>query len=436
MEQHKLITEETFNQSLDNIAVPRELLQQTIYNGIKQARKETHRRRLRISWQIASAICLIIVVFISSIRLSPAFASTISQIPWLAQIVDSVQPDKGLQDIIDQEYYEALNLTETKGDLTFTLDGTIADESGMILLYSVEAPYDISHLKLQSAQIWINGKELEAGISYGWSWSEERNVISEKIYIDTDTSIAYMNAQFELEAQFDDKDATSFTIPFTLTKPIAKTKAYHVNEEIESEGQKLVIEELRISPLRAQVDIIVPDSNTMQILDVNELQFIDENGEEWGKGSNGITARGNFRDYGKVTYYLESNYFRQPEALTLRIGEIEALPKGKDYIEVDFDKSQILYQSDEVNIDFNIINNSIEYFVPNNSQNQILSWGIDAEGKDIYLKSGTTHGTEDEGRHERNEYDISNAVNPVRFYISGYDSYLDGSAEIEIPLQK
>lgn len=427
--------ENTIHQSLDTIAVPKDHIQAKVYDGFRQVKQEKKRRSLRMTWQIASAICLIIIVFLGSIRLSPAFASTIAQIPWLSQLVSGVQQDKGIQDIIEQEYYEELNISKTIGDLTFTLDGVIADETGLIIFYTIKAPYDISEIRLSKADILLNGAGISAGIGYGWSSGEESSIISNKIVIDTDTSIEFTNAQFELKAEFEHMDTTAFAIPFTLKQPIAETKVYSINQAVEIDGQKLIIDEVRVSPLRAQIDIFAADSNTMQILNVNQLELTDETGEVWGNGNGALIGRGIMRE-GKMTYYKESNYFRSPQSLTLRIGNIEALPKGRDYIEVDFDKQQIVYQPEEIDLSFNIVKGSISYFIPEHMRRQVLSWGIDAEGKEVYLRSGSQTSTDGEGSQITSHYDITDIVNPVRFDIAGYPSYLEGEAEIVIPLQK
>ena len=47
---------------------------------------------------------------------------------------------------------------------------------------------------------------------------------------------------------------------------------------------------------------------------------------------------------GEAVYYMQSNYFREPKKLTLQVGEVKALSKGEDYIEVDFAKNKVLYQ--------------------------------------------------------------------------------------------
>src|SRR5690606_22018077 len=108
------------------------------------------------------------------------------------------------------------------------------------------------------------------------------------------------------------------TIPFELTKPIAETKHYDLQQEIVVSGQHLWLKELSVTPLRAQLTIQADEQNSMQLLDVGIVELIDEHGESWGKGKNGVIGWGSLRD-GDYKLNIQSNYFRSPEQLTLRL---------------------------------------------------------------------------------------------------------------------
>ena len=62
---------------------------------------------------------------------------------------------------------------------------------------------------------------------------------------------------------------------------------------------------------------------------------------------------------------MQSNYFRQPKKLTLVMESIEALPKGSDYIEVDFEQQKVLYVPSELDIDVQVPStNTLEVTYP------------------------------------------------------------------------
>ena len=89
------------------------------------------------------------------------------------------------------------------------------------------------------------------------------------------------------------------------------------------------------------LDIEVAKDNTMQLLALDDVAIMTESGERRESIRNDISTDGNIRD-GKFTLYLQSNYFDDPASLTVMIGAVQAVPKGEDFIEVDFGTKEIL----------------------------------------------------------------------------------------------
>ncbi|MCR8658873.1 DUF4179 domain-containing protein [Paenibacillus endoradicis] len=428
---------ERYAETLDGIIVPTEQLAAARLAGLQRAKRERTRTKQLFWIRNASIIMGILIIFFTSIRISPVFASTVAKIPGMDRLVDLITWDKGIEDIFDKQYYEPLNIKVTNNDLTLTLDGIIADETGMIVFYTLEAPYDISRLDTRGINILQNGEAIQAGYSYSGFSSEPTNIIEDKIVIDAPDGISYANANFILELEIRDEYHTEFSIPFTLQQPIAVTKQYELNKEFTIDGQRLTVQSLSISPLRAQVKIAIDENNTMQLLQIKNIKLVDEHGEEWGGIRNGISGWGNIRE-GEVGYNIQSNFFREPEQLTLHLGSIEALPKGQDYIEVDFERNKLLYVPEQLDVELEIMNHrSLRSKIVVDEDSTIsttFSGGIDAEGKPLYFNSSNSHSTDDYIESVDN-YNLSEIVNPVRIYVNSYPSYLNGSIEIAIPLQ-
>lgn len=426
-----------YEQALNAVAIPSELLKSARLEGINRAKQELVQAKRQRWLRSVSVVMAILIVFFTSIRISPVFASTVAKLPGMSSLVELITWDKGIEDIIDQQYYEPLNITVTNNDLTLTLDGIIADESGMIVFYTLEAPYDISKLDTSKVDILRNGESIEGGYSFSWYNKEETNVIEDKIILDVPDHISYENASFALELGFKDDYDTIFSIPFTLQQPIAATKHYELNEDINIDGQQLTVQSLSISPLRASVKLLIDESNTMQLLQIQDIKLVDENGEEWGGIKNGTSGWGSIRD-GEVGYNIQSNYFREPKQLTLHIGGIEALPKGQDYVEVDFEHNELLYIPKQLDINLQIINHQSlqsKIMTPKTTpRSSIFFGGIDAEGTLFYSHSSSSHYMDD-SIETVDSYDMSEIVNPVRIYVNSYPSYLDGSVDISIPLE-
>nr|WP_106778986.1 DUF4179 domain-containing protein [Lysinibacillus timonensis] len=419
---------------MDTIEVPKDKLAKARQAGYSKYKKRDN-RNATIYKQLA-IVTILIIVFVTSIRISPAFAQSVAKIPGFAPLVELITADKGVKDIVENEYYEELGIVQTKNNLTLTILGTIADESGMIIFYQLEAPYDISKLDTTEFDLTQNGENLQASSMYSWYAEEPTNIIKDKFEVVASEVIDYSNPNFELNVTFDDEEDTSFNVPFTLSKPIQQSKIIEQNKVVVVDGQKIIIEFIKISPLRAEIKLSVDEENTMQILNIDRIKLLDENGEEWGRPSNGLISFGGFRDE-SISLFIQSNYFRKPEKLTLILDEIEALPKGEDYVVVDFLKQKVLKNPLENEIDikvggFNWID--VTYTDHSEMKGQLFSKVLDANGN-IYYSNSHSISTIEQRQEATYSFDLKDALNPVKLYFNSYPSFLNGSAEIEIPIQ-
>src|SRR5690606_19279824 len=294
---------------LDTIAVPELELEHAILEGKRRAEQEARDLRLRklklrlISGAMAASI---VIAFIIGIRVSPVFASSLANIPVVAELVELIagNQDKGMQDIVDNEYYEVIDQTVTKNGLELTLKGVIADESGMIIYYRVAAndPELLDSVDLRGISLLHGGKEMGTGFSYSFFHQDGDLAIEDEIRVHGEGGLDYSSKQFELELTFTDEHKTVMTIPFELKQPIAETKSYSIAKEAVINEQKIWIDELNISPLRAELKLRADESNSMRLLSVRSFDLIDEHGEQWGAASGGVNSMGTFDEKGYSLY--------------------------------------------------------------------------------------------------------------------------------------
>ena len=102
----------------------------------------------------------------------------------------------------------------------------------------------------------------------------------------------FVTQDFTLEVELDDANGTAFSIPFTVPKKVKKGKVYALNEEIEIDNQKMTIKNVTVYPLRVAVDIDFDESNSMKIMEFEDLRIEDEDGEVWSSVENGIRGHG------------------------------------------------------------------------------------------------------------------------------------------------
>ncbi len=335
------------------IDVPKDKLQQIRMDTFRKVKREKRKKKRIVSVAIVFLCCLSLLF---SIRVSPTIASQIAKIPGFQAIVSAVARDKGIKDIVDNNYYEEINATQTKNDLSLTLQGVIADHSGFVLYYDANAPFE---LFLEKVQLFQGEDEIECGCSFTHNASNQTN-ISSSVEFGFSEPIAYTSKNFKAIFHFSDKEKGNIkiTIPFSLQNEIAQEKVFNANRTIDVQGQKLTIKQIRRTPLKLALDIEVDEENTMQILALEDIAVMTESGERRETDRNRSSIYRNNSD-GKFTVYLQSNYFDDPESLTVMIGAVQAVPKGEDFIEVDFGTQKIISKPDYLDWDISIEQQSL-----------------------------------------------------------------------------
>jgi len=335
------------------IDVPKDKLQQLRMDALRKVKREKTTKRRIVSVAIVFLCCLSLLF---SIRVSPTIANYVSKIPVLEAIVSAVVRDKGIKDIVDNHYYEEVNVTQHKEGLSLTLQGVIADYSGFVLYYDADAPFE---LFLDKVQLFQGDDEIKCGCSFTHNASNQTN-ISSSVDFGFSEPIAYTSKDFKAIFHFKDGDKgnIAMTIPFTLQNDIAKEKVFTANRTVDVAGQKFTITQIRQSPLKMAVDIEVDKDNTMQILALEDIAVETESGERRGTLRNRSSTYYNAN--GKFTVYLQSNYFNNPQELTLMIGAVQAVPKGEDFIEVDFGTQEVLTKPDYLDWDIAVEGHSLK----------------------------------------------------------------------------
>ncbi|WP_156312100.1 DUF4179 domain-containing protein [Lysinibacillus contaminans] len=419
-------------EELRHKALPHDTLAQARRKGLQRAKRQ-RKQSIRV-WSGVAIAAIFVLSFTLSIRLSPQFAQSMAKVPGVSLFVDLISTDKGVRDIISHDYYEVLNVAQTKGGLTFTLQGVIADTSGMVLNYKLESSKPVQNLSPQIS-ILQDGSPLAASIGQYNSGDETKFEQGKLIHVVSPESISYENPNFELQVKIDQELETTFTLPFTLEKPIAKTKKVSLNQSLTFEGQELIVEAIAIAPLRAKVTIRVPEDNTMRLLDIEKLQLIDELGEIWKQGGI-ISAHGDLES-GLVHYYLQSNYFREPKKLALEIGDIQALPKGDDYVEIDVEHGKVTHVPQFIEADIWVENDEIHVVMPARDEKEStfsFTSPVDARGetpRSINVVTGINDGK------DRNIYmfDFEQMQSPIRLNVQNYPNYLEGEEKIDIDIK-
>ena len=429
--------EELLNESrkqLEQIEIPDQQINNAIQQGLLQAKNKKTKRKNTL-WSLSVAAILMLTL-VTSIRVSPAFASAIASIPGMERFVDLIKFDKGLEAIIENEYYEPIGVSQVKDDMTFTIDGVILDETGLEVFYTIEAPFAIENTLYEGVDVLNDGKSLSdnAAISYGFHGQEKTKRIEAQLSFNFAEAHQFTSKQFELKFQLENEKKTAFDIPFTIKNDIKKGKVYTVNQEVEMDGQKMTVKEITVYPLRVAVKIEFDEQNEMEILQFEDMRIEDENGEVWSSIQNGTSGFGGVENKER-TYFLQSNYFKQPKKLFFKFDKVQALPKDDDYLLIDFEKKEVLKEPSYEKIKVtSITGSSIVVVLPNSKDHfpySLFSNTTNANGDVVDIRSEGMWG-DGENYYSDVNFESKNLVNPIKTDFWAYPNYLDGSVSIQI----
>jgi len=414
------------------IDVPKEKLQQVRMDMFRKVQREKRAKKRIVSGAIAFLFCL---SFLCSIRVSPTIAGHVAKIPGFQAIVSAVVRDKGIKDIVDNDYYEEINATQSKKGLSLTLQGVIADNSGLVLYYDVGASFDMSELHLEGVQLFQGDEEIKGGSFTGHQSNQTH--ISSSVDYSFPEPLAYTSKEFKAVFHFYEKDKGNIdiSIPFSLQNEIAQEKTITVNRTVNVDGQKFTITKIRRSPLRMAIDIELDEANTMQILALENIAVETENGERREESvKNGISIGRNSRD-GKLTLNLQSNYFHDSDSLKLLIGAIHAVPMGKDFIEVDFGTKEVLMKPDYLDWDISVTQQGISVAAKkwdDRSRHSFLNSAVKADGTPLKYTGGSFS---DDAQYLYATEDFENYDGKAKIYINYYFNPIGKNIELNIPLK-
>ncbi len=421
---------------LDTVPVDR-IQSDTLEKAAKRLQQsKIHKKRLKQSFL---AVALLFLAIIGSIRVSPAVAHAISQLPGLKPFVELVTFDKGIEDILHNDYFEVINESQTIDGLTLTVTGVIADETGMSISYKIESAKDLANTLGVTADLRQGQELVKAGVTTSWFGQAENTFEVENIInVTTNEGMDYSIRDFELILSLRDHPETVFTIPFTLKNEIMASKVYPIEQQLVIDGQKIMVHELKISPLRSELKMSIDPSNTKKILNFGDIRLYDEKHEEWGKIKNGVVGFGSLND-AQFSVLLESNYFRMPKILSIEFLEIEAIDKKDAFVTIDLEKKQVIAQPPLLQLELKEIKDDYEliYEVSNYKKNefkQVLGNMIDAQGTSYSSYSEWFSQMEDSMQIGK-FFEVDEApVNPVQLEIIRYEAYLNGKGTIQVDL--
>lgn len=420
-----------FKKEYDNIPLSLDKLDQAIMTGFNKAKLEERKsKRKKNSIYSFIAAALLFIGLFSSIRISPVFASYISEIPGMEKIVELIRDDKGRLAAVENKYYQELGVSsEVKEGLKVTLDGTIADEMGIVLYYTLHSEQKKKEFMIDKVNIKAkDGTVLdEATISFGSPHPQEEDQTSYSGEIEYFFEVPLTAKEYIIDIEV---SGEKYSLPFTL-KDFKKKKEYPINQTMELEGQKINVEKVIVYPLRIAVYLEADPKNEKQILNFDDLRIVDEKGEVWGKILNGVTGTGANGE--KQEIYLQSNYFHEPKEFYLVLNRAQAVNKDELYVVVDPQKQKILKQPEANMIrDVKVIGNDLA-FTMGEFPYGMFSEAYEMSGEKIDIDSNyMTTISDDIQESGVSVPGLSARKEPIKLKLSYYPSWIKGNEKIRI----
>lgn len=421
------------DQEWNQIDVPQENVSQAVQQGLLKAKKNKRRIR-RGTWSTLVAAA-IVLLFITSIRVSPAFAQAVGQIPGMERIVSYVQgqQDRGLMTAIENDYYQTIGISQELNHKTLTIDGVIPDENGMVVFYTIESAEDVKYRR-DALKLYAEGEYLPSAYSFHNYDAQTKGRFEDVVHFSFQDPIATATQQFTFEVFLEDAKDTTFRIDFTLPKAMEPSKIYTLNDEVEIDGNILHFKQAVISPTRVGITIAYDENNPSTIYYIEQLELRDRSGDTWETIQNGLSGTFN-EDKTEETYYFQSSYFDEPEGLTLFIDRVQALPKGEDYLLVNFENREVLYTPPYADMEVKVLGpGSLEftYEQVNDTFSHSSLGSAQSETNDEIYNTSSGFSTYEGRHHYTTDYPTEDLIGDVRIEFDAFPHYLEGSAEVVI----
>lgn len=409
------------------------------------------RRRSRRRWQrlgsAALTLALVLAVGLASIRISPAFASAVRQLPGMAAIVDAIREEYSLnrtvQDALDEGYLQPLHLTQEHEGVKVTLEGLVADDYRMMFVYTVAGLGENEHADVGKVKaLDRNGQSVIEGAGFSFDGREEavKRQTMELMLQPGCPLPDWLDLQVEVNGA-----PYRFQFPVDRELFADKSRTLPLEETISIENQQLRFTSMRISPLSVAIEAEYDPANTMKLYGPVDMKLTDDSGTEWG----GVGYSAGSLEEHKVRFEFQSPYFRQPKSLYLSGKTFRALPKDKGLIVLDAEKGELLAAPDDrlklisSSVDAKGMKLGFELRVdgpdsPSRSYSVLGSDFTDADGRSFGLHlQGGTETSDPDGRQKLSyTYGPGDYKQPLTFEISNYPNYIEGEYRIRLPLEE
>jgi len=341
---------------------------QLIANTLAQKRvssKVQTSRTVRFVAVPTGAVASLVIAFILSVNLSPAFASAMEQIPGFRTLAAAVSFSPSLSEAVKQNYVQAIGQEQTVDDITLRIEYIIVDQQQLHIFYTLHSEryemlfatgislFDAQGIPLRDYTFFETMSKLgyfDGDIKHDdlqqWVFDFADNEIPDEIILECGVFDLFQSGSEPNEeitsafmAMYNLVTISDFSIPFSFDPELIQhSEAIPVNHEFSFDGQSFTITTVEISPTLTRVNFTECENNTAWLMSMS-CYLIDENGNRFDQipyVNDPLASQSN-----TWKNYLESVYFAESRHLTLIITDAVWLDKDAEKIRVDLVSGEV-----------------------------------------------------------------------------------------------
>ncbi|MBD2872621.1 DUF4179 domain-containing protein [Paenibacillus arenilitoris] len=312
------------------LQLPEEALDTAIRNGLSMGRSRAIRgRRGKIGIGTLAAAMSMLLLLTAFVKVSPAFASIVRDIPGLGGFVELIEGDKSLLSAVNNEFIQPVNASDEKNGYKLTVEGILADEGRLIILYTGEGPGITDQSEIRDFKLMDGGgKDVIGGISTsffpGGDESEAKPIIHNYVDVVMGEGIP-IPERIRFAARLGDQ-WLEVAFPVEHERFSGMSDTIRVDRSFAIAGQRFTVTDAIITPLQVKLTIESDSANAKRSNLLIDIALVDEMGRKY-------TSRGGLGELdGKITYLFQSSYFEKPKRLTLVADGLLLSERNKTFV--------------------------------------------------------------------------------------------------------
>lgn len=314
---------------------------------LSPALRKAKRKKIVNRFTVRPLVCILAAfsVFVLLINVSAPVANACANIPILADLAQALSFRPALSEAVDNNYVQEVVMSQSKGDVTVTIEYIIADEMQTNVVFRVDPDmkllmeaegavhgYTYTHIFICH---WMHFAELGDGY-YLMSLENMGKGMVKKLDIDLHL---YDSASVSGEYFWEEEESRELIADFSFAvepekKFYGKSKFGFINQPLLIDDQKFTVSNVTVYPTISVINLKEDPENTAWIHNIAYYLEADD-GTRFEEPKFGITSSALPGTKSMLTYRAESPYFLDVKELKLVITGVNLEQKEDVRIRVD-----------------------------------------------------------------------------------------------------